>query len=85
MGSRVGSRIAINGVYVSKRGTLRKLFLLTCLIVALAPNNAKAEDHDRDDRHKHRVKASEMTGIGIGAAALVGLAGYLLLRRRHSA
>jgi MYXO-CTERM domain-containing protein len=26
-----------------------------------------------------------MAGIGIGAAALVGAAGYLLLRRRHSA
>ncbi len=31
------------------------------------------------------MSAVEMTGIGIGGAALVGLAGYLLLRRRHSA
>jgi MYXO-CTERM domain-containing protein len=54
-------------------------------MVALAPHNAKAEDHDRDDRKKHHVKASEMTGIGIGAAVLVGLAGYFLLRRRYAA
>jgi MYXO-CTERM domain-containing protein len=30
------------------------------------------------------MKANEMAGMGVGAAALVGVAGYLLLRRRHS-
>jgi O-antigen/teichoic acid export membrane protein len=63
---------------------LKKIFLLACLFVALAPRIAKAEDHDRDDRRKHHIRASEMAGVGLGAAALVGVAGYLILRRRHS-
>jgi MYXO-CTERM domain-containing protein len=64
---------------------LKKLLPLACLVVALTPLGVKAEDNDADDkpRHKHDMKASEMAGMGIGAAALVGLAGYLLLRRRH--
>lgn len=64
---------------------MKKLFLLACLTVALAPLRAMAEHHDRDDMSKRHMSAVEMTGIGIGGAALVGLAGYLLLRRRHSA
>ena len=65
---------------------MKKLFLLACLVVALAPLAAKADDNDRDDRHKHHhVSAAEMTGIGIGVAGLIGVAGYLMLRKRHSA
>jgi len=56
---------------------LKKLFLLAILIVLVAPFSASAQ-------HKRHIRASEMAGMGVGAAALVGAAGYLLLRRRHS-
>jgi hypothetical protein len=42
------------------------------------------EDHDRDDqpsRHSH-VNATEFAGAGLAVAALIGVAGYVLLRRR---
>jgi len=55
---------------------LRKLFWLAVLIVLVAPFNASAQ-------HRRRIRASEMAGIGVGAAALVGVAGYFLLRRRQ--
>jgi MYXO-CTERM domain-containing protein len=55
---------------------LKKLFLLALLIVLVAPFNASAHT-------KHHIRASEMAGIGVGAAALVGVAGYFLLRRRQ--
>ena len=88
---KFGSWIAVDRGYVpDKRGPLKKLslILLVSLTLALAPHNLKAEDedYDQDDkpRHHKHMKASEMAGMGVGAAALVGLAGYLLLRRRHS-
>jgi MYXO-CTERM domain-containing protein len=63
---------------------LKRLFLLALLIVLVAPFGLKAEDHDWDDTHKHHhIRATEMAGLGIGAAALVGVAGYFLLRRRQ--
>jgi hypothetical protein len=57
---------------------LKKLLLLACLIVVLAPHSASAQYHRR------HMKADEMAGMGVGAAALVGAAGYLLLRRRNA-
>jgi MYXO-CTERM domain-containing protein len=62
---------------------LKKLIMLAFLAVTLSPFSAKA-DNDRDDHPKHHIRANEMAGIGIGAAALVGVAGYFLLRRRHT-
>jgi MYXO-CTERM domain-containing protein len=62
---------------------LKKLIMLAFLAVTLSPYGAKA-DNDRDDRPRHHIRANEMAGIGIGAAALVGVAGYFLLRRRHT-
>jgi len=32
----------------------------------------------------HSINADEIAGIGLGAAALVGAIGYLILRRRSS-
>jgi MYXO-CTERM domain-containing protein len=57
---------------------LKKLFLLALLIVLAAPFSASAQ-HKR-----HHIRASEVAGMGVGAAALVGVAGYFLLRRRNS-
>jgi len=53
--------------------------MLAGLIVVLAPHSAFAHN----GKH-HRMRADEMAGIGIGAAALIGAAGYFLLRRRHA-
>jgi LPXTG-motif cell wall-anchored protein len=30
------------------------------------------------------MKANELAGIGIGVAALIGVAGYLVVRRRNT-
>jgi len=57
------------------REPLKRLFLLACLVVLMAPYSAFAGHH--------HIRADEMAGIGVGAAALVGAVGYLLLRRRH--
>jgi hypothetical protein len=61
--------------------------MLVCLVVALMPQSVRAEreDHDRDDhRTKRHMKANELAGIGIGVAALIGVAGYLVVRRRNT-
>src|SRR5260370_17324607 len=63
--SRFGSGIALLRSQVRER-PLKKLFLLACLTVALAPLRAMAEHHDRDDMSKRHMSAVEMTGIGIG-------------------
>jgi len=59
-------------------GTLKKLIiLLTSVVVLLIPHSAFAEYH----RH---IRGTEMAGIGVALAALIGVAGYLVLRHRHS-
>ena len=72
---------------------MKKLLMLAFLIVALTPLSARAQDDNCQGNEnsqgcggsKPHMNAVEMTGLGAGGAALVGLAGYLLLRRRHSA
>ena len=78
VGSKVGFWIAPLEAKFG-REPLKKLFLLACLIVLVAPYSAFA------GRQRRHIRAHEMAGMGVGAAALVGAAGYLLLRRRHSA
>jgi hypothetical protein len=56
---------------------LKRLSLLAVLILLMSPYSAFAD-------HKHHIRANEMAGIGIGAAAIVAAAGYFLLRQRHS-
>ena len=65
---------------------MKKIYLLVCLSFLLAPLSfpVHAEDRDRDDRDHHRSGAPEMPGVGLAAAAAVGIAGYLVLRRRHA-
>ena len=75
--ARFGFWIAPSEEQVPNGGPLKKLLLLAALIVIAAPFNASAQF-----KHRH-IRASEMAGMGVGAAALVGVAGYFLLRRRH--
>ena len=66
---------------------MKKLIMLVCLVIALMPQSVRAEreDDDRDDhRPKHHIRANELAGIGIGVAALIGVAGYLVVRRRNT-
>ncbi len=65
---------------------MKKLSMLACLLVALAtPHIVKAEDDDdQGEGPRHRIRATELAGIGIGTAALIGVAGYFALRRRHT-
>ena len=72
---------------------MKKLCLLAVLMMGLTPTLVRAHDRDADDdkdrdrdrwHHDHDdVTAAEMTGIGIGGAALIGVAGYLILRKRN--
>jgi len=62
---------------------VKKLFLLAILAATLAPLGLGKENYEKEKKHK--IRATEMFGVGIGAAALVGAAGYLVLRRRHTA
>jgi Ni/Co efflux regulator RcnB len=53
-------------------------------------DNPHHSDHDRDydrdhDRDRdHRISASEMATFGTAAAAAIGIAGFLFLRRRKT-
>jgi hypothetical protein len=40
-------------------------------------------DHDRD--HHRKISANQMATAGLAAATLIGVAGYLVLRKRTSA
>lgn len=73
---------------------MKKTLLLLALALLATPTLVRAhEDHDKDDRdrfndhdkddHHGSVKATELAGIGIGGAALLGVAGYLVLRKRN--
>lgn len=69
---------------------MKKLCLLAVLVLCLTPTLVRADDDDDKDRDRDRwhhhdaVTAAEMTGIGIGGAALIGVAGYLILRKRNA-
>lgn len=55
--------------------TLVIYYLMSCVLVFLS-NGGWGDDH--------HINAEEIAGIGLGAAALVGAVGYLVLRRRSS-
>jgi len=63
---------------------LKKLTLIAALTFFAAPYVTLAHgdrDDDREREHRH-MNASEFAGAGFAAAALIGIAGYLALRRR---
>jgi hypothetical protein len=71
---------------------LKKLFLLVVLALALAPYSVKAQNCQQSGNNqgnnsgcKPKISATESVGIGLGGAALVCVAGYLMLRHRKSA
>jgi len=57
------------------------------LAVLLTPNFANATSgKDRSERDHHRkISADEITLAGVGLAAALGAAGFLVLRRRKTA
>ena len=57
---------------------MRKLLLLLCLIILSAPFVLNA-----GQKHK-KQPAPEMYPVGAGVAAVIGVAGYLVLRKRHA-
>ncbi len=74
---------------------VHRILLLAALLVLSFPGLGRAEkyadeqfapneDHDRDDKHRHRSRAPEMVQAGEIAAGLIGLAGYIAMRRRSA-
>ena len=62
---------------------MKKLLLIGALTLFATPYLASArEDHDKDDKGHRHVNATEFVGAGLAAAALIGVAGYAVLRRR---
>ena len=59
--------------------TVKKHFVLACLVALAVPFSASAA------AFHHHIRGNEMAVVGFGAAALVGAVGYLIVRRRHSA
>jgi hypothetical protein len=69
---------------------LKKLFLILCLLVLAVPcatlargGNNYNNNNQNNQNHK-KGNAAELPGIALGAAAVIGVAGYLVLRRRHA-
>ena len=65
---------------------MKKLYLLACLSLLLAPVSLLAypEESDRRGKGHQHTGAPEMPHTGVALAAAVGIAGYLVLRRRHA-
>ena len=66
---------------------LKKLFLsmsLVFLAVPYAASGGDSTDNDNNNKPKHGGSAPEMPGFALAAAGIVGLSGYLLIRRRRS-
>ncbi len=66
---------------------MKRLLLLAFLALLATPGLALAQNQDQnqDGNSQGGVNAAEMAGIGVGVAALLGVAGYLVLRRRRAA
>jgi len=64
---------------------VKKVCFLGVLLLGLTPALVRADDDDDRDRwHHHQgVSATEIAGIGLAGAALVGAIGYAILRKRN--
>ena len=69
---------------------MRKLVLVICLLSVAAPfAPAKNDGNNNGNQNgqvpqKHKEHAPEMSGIAMSVAGVIGLGGYLLIRRRLS-
>jgi len=66
---------------------LKRLILLASFAVLFTPYVANARDSNDGDRDNHRhkkISANEMAAAGFASAALIGVVGYLALRKRTS-
>ena len=69
-----------------ERANLKKILLLASLAVLSTPYLASAQGWRPIGGRPHRgISAPEMATAGFGIAALIGVAGYLVLRQRNSA
>jgi hypothetical protein len=65
---------------------LKRLILLFSLAILFTPYIASAEHGRGGGRDPHRkIGADQMANAGFAAAAMIGIAGYLTLRRRSAA
>jgi hypothetical protein len=63
---------------------LKRLILLASFAVLFTPFVASAHDWNDGDRHHRKITANEMATAGFAAAAIIGVVGYLALRKRNS-
>ncbi len=65
---------------------MRNLFLVACLSLMLAPLGLQAQNNNNQgqNNNKQRQGAPEISAVGFGAAAAIGIAGYLWIRRRNA-
>jgi hypothetical protein len=66
---------------------LKRLILVASFAVLFTPFVASAHDWndgDRDDHHHRKISANEMAAAGFAAAAMLGVVGYLVLRKGTS-
>ena len=63
---------------------MKKLFLTVCLMFLVAPFGLLANNPPKGGQGKKKGAAPEMPAAGLGVAAAIGMAGYLVLRRRYA-
>ena len=64
---------------------MKRLILLASFAVLFTPFVASAHDwndRDRDDHPHRKISANEMAAAGFAVAAMLGVVGYLALRKR---
>jgi hypothetical protein len=65
---------------------MKRLLLTACLAVLCTPYLASAQQWRPIEPRPHRgIGAAQMATGGLVIAALIGVAGYLVLRRRNTA